>query len=87
MTVSIIIISVNLGKAVPMILESEEGEVFAWTRGKIAMVVIGVLYFSIILSVIFTPVKPTVMHENSSDTLEVTQILTLSFLDGRIRRY
>lgn len=69
MTVSIIIISVNLGTVVPLLLNT--GDSKTWTRGKTIMVFGGLVYFAIIIAILLSELKPEALLDSSCATLEV----------------
>lgn len=76
MIVSIVVICVNLGTVIPSLLNTENGQEFHWTRGKLILVLLGLIYFSILIVVIKSPIKPdTLIIDSSCDTYEVSSII------------
>lgn len=72
MFVSVVIICVNLGTVIPTLLDTEEGQEFQWSSGKIFLIFLGLIYFSIIVLVIKSPTKPEALLDNSCATIEVS---------------
>jgi hypothetical protein len=76
MVVSVIVIIVNLGTVIPSLLDTENGQEFHWTRGKLILVLLALVYFGILIVVIKSPIKPeALIIDSSCDTYEVSSII------------
>ena len=71
-TVSSIIIGVNMSKVIPQIFEVKEGESFELTKNRFFMITAAIIYIGIIVSVILSPVKSQLLLDSEGNTSEVS---------------
>ena len=72
--VSVVIIFVNLGTVIPTLLYSDEKAGFQWTKGKIILIILGMIYFTIIYFVLASKTKPDALLESKNETVEDNDI-------------
>lgn len=70
--VSLLVIIINLGTVVPRLLDTDNDGVFEWTSGKLIILAIAVIYFTIIYFVLKSPTKPPALLDSSNATFEVS---------------
>jgi natural resistance-associated macrophage protein len=70
MGISIIIICVNLSTVLPTILNTDEQSILEMTRGKVIIIFLAIIYFSILIGVLMSTTKSESLLASESETIE-----------------